>query len=229
MASRIMHLAVARMLENEVGQFFDKNEFDRFRFGSLLPDASATKESHFPVYNVDGHCRQKTFDLAGFLALYEKQMRTDPLYLGYYLHLMQDVLFRKMMYTETAYDPHVPGNISLLYEDYRVIGKRLISQFRLTPPPVPDGLEKERDLFGRFPFRLNAFAEELKTDFLFGGLDVPETGNTHFLHLEIAERFLSESVSCCATGIRNLFGNTERPVPDAAVYWWRAETGTKKE
>ena len=225
MASRIMHLAVADALVNTNGFLSDEEVKKRFLFGSLLPDASSTKASHFPKYMPDDNGTDvwKTFDLSAFRELYGEKLRADPLYLGYYLHLVQDILFRKIMYGETDYDPHVPGNIPLLYEDYRTVGGWIIRERRLTLPDVPDGLEREQNLLGRFPFRLAEFEEELKKDFLISGLVEGKTKATHFLHRETAERFVNESIDLCQTEIRWLLG-TKSVHLDENAFRWLAES-----
>ena len=227
MASRIMHLAVADALADANGFLIGKEKRDRFLFGSLLPDASETKASHFPKYipEKDGTEIWKTFDLTAFREQYGEDMKTDPLYLGYYLHLLQDILFRKIMYGETDYDPHVPGNIPLLYEDYRTVGGWIIRTRKLTLPDIPEGLGKEDKLLGRFPFRLQAFEEELKKDFLGYEPDPGGEERTHFLHREIAERFIDGSVELCQAEIRWLSGVGKDRAPDEHAFRWTAETG----
>ncbi len=226
MASRIMHLAVADALVNTNGFLSGKEAKTRFLFGSLLPDASSTKASHFPKYMPDDNGAEvwKTFDLSSFRDLYGEKLRIDPLYLGYYLHLVQDIVFRKIMYGETDYDPHVPGNIPLLYEDYRTVGGRIIRERRLALPDVPEDLEREQNLLGRFPFRLAEFEEELKKDFLISGLVEGKTKATHFLHRETAERFVNESVDLCQTEILWLLGAESRVHLDENAFRWRAES-----
>ena len=228
MASRIMHLAVADALADANGFLTGKEAKDRFLFGSLLPDASETKASHFPTYMPEkgGTKIWKTFDLTAFRERYGEEIRTDPLYLGYYFHLVQDILFRKIMYGETKYDPHVPGNIPLLYEDYRTVGGWIIRTRKLTLPDIPDGLEKEDKLLGQFPFRMQAFEEELKKDFQRYGPETDGPGRTHFLHRETAERFITESVELCQAEILWLSGVGKDRHLDEQAFCWRAESGS---
>lgn len=237
MASRIMHLAIATALLDSLGEQIDADGKGkgkgkgkgigmgrtRFLFGSLLPDASATKASHFPVYRTDERdgSRWKTFDLAGFRQTYASEIRNDPLFLGYYLHLLQDILFRKRMYGETPYDPHVPGNIPLLYEDYRIVGSAVIRSAGLTPPAVPDRLETADRLLNRFPFRISAFADELKKDF--AQSEAHESGQTTFLHMDTAERFIEEAAAACRAEAAWIRGERCGCRLDGDGYWWRAE------
>ncbi|MBP5230933.1 MAG: hypothetical protein ILO68_04315 [Clostridia bacterium] len=225
MASRLMHLAVAQELIRGDDRFSGTADKTRFLFGSLLPDASTTKASHFPIYAACGPSgeRKKTFDLAGFRAFYSVQIRNDPLYLGYYLHLVQEVLFRKLMYPEKDYSPHGPENVSRLYEDYRTIGDWLIRTYGLSAPSMPEGLESEGGLLGLFPFRLSEFRKELERDFLWK--ETPGQTKTQFLHVEMVSQFVRESVSVCGAEVRRCFEEADKQQSNENLFWWNAGAG----
>ncbi|SFP84429.1 hypothetical protein SAMN04487928_109119 [Butyrivibrio proteoclasticus] len=38
-------------------------------------------------------------------------MRQDDLYLGYYLHLVQDMCYRHFVYDKYHWNPMIPGNV----------------------------------------------------------------------------------------------------------------------
>ena len=54
---------------------------------------------------------------------YGKYMKKDDLYLGYYLHLIQDMLYRRVMYGEHGWNSSVPGNVEKLYRDYEILNE----------------------------------------------------------------------------------------------------------
>ena len=87
MASSIIHLAIAEELMKR--RSFISAE--RLRFGVVLPDAGdgARSRSHLRI-QIDERGR-KTYDLERFRAMYGARMQRDELYLGYYLHLIQDI------------------------------------------------------------------------------------------------------------------------------------------
>lgn len=95
MASRILHLAVAEELMKQV-PIQDKN---RFRLGCILPDAynpAVPKTNSHLKISVCGKSK-KTYDLDGYLSRFETEMKKDGLYKGYYLHLVQDLIFRELI------------------------------------------------------------------------------------------------------------------------------------
>lgn len=92
MASRIIHLAVTNCLLKNY-RYKDKN---RIELGSILPDAITDGNSHMKIWISGG--TKKTYDLTGFRSRFLSEMLEDDLYLGYYLHLVQDMYFRNFVY-----------------------------------------------------------------------------------------------------------------------------------
>ena len=69
---------------------------------------------------------------------------TDDLYWGYYLHLVQDLLFRGFIYGKYNWDPHTDGNIDRLHDDYRKANTYLSKRHGLTFNIVlPENLNAE--------------------------------------------------------------------------------------
>ncbi len=64
-----------------------------------------------------------TYDLEFFRDRYGKYMEKDDLYLGYYLHLIQDMLYRRFMYGEHGWNSSVPGNVEKLHRDYEILNE----------------------------------------------------------------------------------------------------------
>ena len=196
MASRIIHLAIA-------GLILEKHplpEPDRFYLGSVLPDACADKSAHYKKYLANGS--RKTHDLTGFREKYGDRLLTDSLYLGYYLHLLEDVVFRYDMYEILRFDP-TPTDVERLHLDYQLTNRYVIRRYgvsdRLT---VPDGIEAE-PLFREWAFALPAFLEELHRDFR----DRPQ-GKTVFFTEEIADRVISRSAEAALREIDALHVGT---------------------
>ena len=92
MASRILHLIVAKEIIKQI-KIKDEN---RFKFGMILPDAYNgdidKASSHMKIVICDG--RKKTYDLTQFKREFAKEIYENDLYLGYYLHLLQDMIYR---------------------------------------------------------------------------------------------------------------------------------------
>ena len=115
MASRIIHLAITEIL---AGKYTFK-DINRLKIGVTLPDASApgqnTERSHLKI-QICG-LTKKTYDLTRYRKEFGKRMKEDDLYLGYYLHLVQDILFRYFMYEMHRWDSKAPGNVARLHND----------------------------------------------------------------------------------------------------------------
>lgn len=186
MASRIIHLAIA----NEVMKAHPLPEPERFLFGSLLPDACADKQAHYKRFLPDG--LRKTHDLTGFRRIYGDRLQADTLYLGYYLHLLQDVLYRYEMFEVVGFDPRPPGNIPRLHLDYALTNRYVIERYALTNTvQLPRGLDAE-PLWRAWKFSPEPFLEELTQDFT----AAPE-GQTVFFTEAQADSIIHRSVALC--------------------------------
>ena len=92
-----MHYAIT----DKILQLFPMHDGARLRFGAVLPDASVNKrKTHFRIYNEKLGIR--LYDLESYRAQFGERMQKDDLYLGYYLHLIEDALYRKHCTTPSA-------------------------------------------------------------------------------------------------------------------------------
>lgn len=190
MASRILHLAVLEEMMKKI-TVSDKN---RFRLGCILPDAYnpavPKADSHLKI-SVCGKSK-KTYDLDRFRSLFEQEMKTDDLYKGYYLHLIQDLIFRELIYDKYKWNPTIPGNVERLHNDYHLINQYAIRKYGLTNDiHVPDGLENEK-IYTVYPFEAEAFLGEMQHDF------TDEcTGENYFFTEEMADEFVEWAADTC--------------------------------
>lgn len=212
MASRVLHLAVAEIIINEI-LIKDKN---RFRLGSMLPDAynqdSSKTHSHLQIF-VCGNSK-KTYDLERFLKLYKEEMVSDELYLGYYLHLIQDMIFRELVYEKYKWNPLIEGNVQRLHNDYNLINKYVISKYNLTCNIyMLQGVEK-KPLFNLYQFNLEQLLIDLKNDF-------KETcnGKIFFFSREMAEEFIQRAADACIKEIKAM--SNGKHYVDAYQYAWK--------
>lgn len=89
MASSMIHLAIVQEMRKKVS-FRDIN---RLFLGVILPDGAVAGNSHLKKKICEN--TRYTYDLEFFRDRYGKYMEKDDLYLGYYLHLIQDMLYRR--------------------------------------------------------------------------------------------------------------------------------------
>ena len=93
MAQRTIHYLFGEMISNQI-PLSDKK---RFLLGSILPDAIEPHNrdtSHF-IIETQLH---KYFDFEAFRRQYAAQIQQDDLYLGYYMHLVEDAFYRSFFY-----------------------------------------------------------------------------------------------------------------------------------
>ena len=197
MASRILHLAVAEELMKHV-RVKDQN---RFRLGCILPDAYnpavPKADSHLKV-SVCGKSK-KTYDLDRFLSLFEKEMKGDDLYKGYYLHLIQDLVFRELVYDKYKWNPTIPGNVQRLHNDYRLINSYAIKKYGIKNEiQLVEQLNKEK-LYSLYPFEAEAFLIDMASDF-----QDAEEGESFFFTEAMADEFVSIATENCIKELQAL-------------------------
>ena len=192
MASRMMHLAII----NELIKKYRFKDTARLKFGAVLPDACAkggsTAESHFKI-GVCGN-NKRTYDFTRYKTLFFDLMETDDLYLGYYLHLVQDTLFRHFVYDEYHWDPTVPGNVDRLHRDYVLMNSYVIRKYGLRDDvKLPEHFEEE-PISSVYPFDPEGFLEEMKGDF---EIVVREEESPFFFTWQMADEYIQSAVSFC--------------------------------
>ena len=177
MASSMIHLAITQCMTKEI----EFNNLDRIRLGSILPDGAISGNSHLKKKI----CNDKriTYDLEFYRQKYLEQMTKDDLYLGYYLHLVQDIFYRKYVYFEHNFDSSIPGNVEKLHRDYEITNWYVVNQYNLDKSMV-----RMQDLTGEPITELAKF-------------DVPESS---FFTKEMAEEFVDRATIFCLKEIKNL-------------------------
>lgn len=194
MASRIMHLAAAVHLLELLPADMD---IPRFLSGEIMVDSAPKdrKASHYLMV-IDG---RKTYDIARFRQEYGRLLMTDGLVLGYYMHLLQDLVFRDYMYHQLRFDPRKPGYLDGLHGDYRRLNRLLISRYDLPcdfqiaaeaaplekiagfdMASLPSALREDRDLAG--PDEAFFFTEEMAVRYVEIAADKCRQELTALLH-----------------------------------------------
>lgn len=140
MAQRTVHYVFGQILGERCGI----GDLPRFLFGSLLPDAIVDKSdrdvSHFAYRGADG-ARYYEFDR--FSRDFADRMN-DPLYLGYYIHLVEDSYYREFCHkNHNLYFISEP-EVRALHRDYHLLNPYLRETYGLTNvlAPIP-GFERE--------------------------------------------------------------------------------------
>ena len=209
MASRIVHLAITDLISKEYG-YKDKN---RLELGSVLPDAATSGNSHLKINICDG--TKKTYDLTSFRSVFFPKILEDDLYLGYYLHLVQDMYFRNFVYNRYHWNPLPLGNVERLHNDYALINQYVIQKYALSNTiVVPVSFDEEPlNKLGRFS--IYEFLAAMKADF-----QSHLTGTTFFFTKEMADEFIAYACEKCKQEIYSLFHDLDC-LDERALAWQR--------
>lgn len=189
MASRIIHLAIA----NEIAKEIEIEDMNRFRLGSILPDAYAkglgTSTSHLKT-KINNNI-QNTYRLAWFREQYKNKMQHDSLYLGYYIHLIQDIIFRHFVYDDYKWDPVPEGNVQRLHNDYGLINTYVIDKYNISDElNIPSDMNGEA-LMEIYPFDL----EQLKINFI-SDFQTRYKGEIFFFTKKMADEYIGKRLKC---------------------------------
>ena len=197
MASIIVHLAITNELTKRIS-FTDTN---RLKFGAIVVDVGAGGEqqgnSHLKIF-VDGG-KKKTYDLDRYREMFGERMLSDDLYMGYYLHLVQDALFRNYVYVRHQWNPIIPGNVERLHKDYKIVNQYVINRYQLENDiDIPDGFHKE-DLnkissfdTARLMLNMEDYFKPLEEEPIF------------FFTKEMSDEFIAEAVDFCVKEVEKL-------------------------
>ena len=187
MAQRTIHYLFAELISREV-PVQDKN---RFLLGSVLPDAFSDPPQRQITHFKRSLPKNRTiFDFDAFRDKFGGLMLQDSLYLGYYLHLVEDAFYRQFIY-------HVHSirvtNVDILHQDYHLLNAYIVRKYGLTDTVrLPEDFEKE-PICQITSFAPKEFLADMEHDFR-----ETVTGDTHFLTEamldEFVERYLPEGV-----------------------------------
>lgn len=214
MSQRTVHYALGeRLLQCGV------RDANRFRIGNLLPDAyeGGAEERRITHYirRVEGDELTRYCDFEAFRVRFDEKIRTDDLYLGYYMHLIEDALSRVfMMEKQIKASIRSAADVSFLHEDYHLLNAHIVRSYGLRyEVKAPPAFEAE-EINAVYPFRLAALLEELKADF-----EESKTGKTKYLTENLIDELIASAYQPCADALRRIREN--RPPLESMRYLWK--------
>lgn len=213
MASRCIHLAIANDIANKI----DIKDLPLFYVGTVLPDAYSlgvnTANSHLKTKICDG--TKITYRLTYFHETYGDKMRKDSLYLGYYMHLIQDLLYRQFVYDDYKWNPKLDGNVERLHNDYRLLNTYVIEKYNISSKlDISYDIKKEM-LFDIYPFDLKQLINDFQEDF------VPyKIGKAFFFTTDMADEYIERAAEKCIMEIKEL--QKGKRFIDEKDYAWKA-------
>lgn len=193
MASSMIHLAITQCLTEKIAF----RNLDRLRLGSILPDGRISGNSHLKKEICDG--TRVTYDLEFFRERYGEKMKQDELYLGYYLHLIQDIFYRYFIYSEHDWNPTIPGNIDRLHRDYAITNWHVVNRYKLNKEMVQAFSLENETIAELAEFDVPELVEEVRQQFVPMEEDV-----SFFFTKEMADEFIERSTAFCMEEMKNL-------------------------
>lgn len=198
MASGIVHLAIT---EKVCGSYTCKDR-KRLDFGIVLPDFSGDRQM--------AHCREvvwgrnkRTYDLNGFRIRFGERLFRDDLYLGYYLHLVQDVVYRHFVYDRYHWNPLIPGNVERLHNDYAIQNRYVRERYALSDDLViPEGFAGEEIN------RIAEFYPDGLLEAMAGYFRNDGEGEIFFFTKEMTDEYIAEAAETCIRELEALKNGT---------------------
>lgn len=185
---------------------------ERFLGGSILlgaVEAPQKEMSHFKT-NTDSHV---CFDFEKFGYMFSDLILRDELYLGYYIHLVEDAFYRIFLYSNRFLMPANREEVSLLHNDYRILNGYVMKKYDLRNGLNGDISLDDEPLGKIAPFRLKEFVDDMARDF-----SEHCNGKTHFLTGNMLDEFVETYVPLAVEEIIHL--KQGQSVLKAVDYAW---------
>ena len=194
------------------------SDVDRFRVGNLLPDAIEDlvfrNLTHYQrEFEKDGKSLRFS-DFERFRRDFAPLVERDDLYLGYYMHLVEDACYR-IFWNRVRFAPRdmTRAQVAVLHKDYHLLNAYIVRSYGVRNEIVfPENFESE-PVNRIYPFLLKGFLEEMKDDFT-----EKTQGRTQYLTEELLERFLAEARPVCREALRRVLDG-EEPTDPKSLCW----------
>ncbi len=185
MAQRTIHWLFGELLLREC----PVRDRKRFLLGSILPDAyrghEERKLAHFTDRSTPG---LMYFDFDAFRLRFGERMAADDLYLGYYMHLVEDNFYRAFFRERVGVgiDGMAPETVKRLHRDYTLLNAYIVERYGIrNEAERPTDFESEP---------INAIAhfdlDRFLTDFA-GDFTRRAEGETRYLTESMLDEFLA--------------------------------------
>jgi hypothetical protein len=217
MAQRTIHYMIGEELIRRSGGAV--RDVDRFRIGNLLPDAiEGLKDRALTHYQEDIRRDGKLLrisDFERFRREFAPLVERDGLYLGYYMHLVEDACYRRL-WAQIGLKgiPVTEAFVERLHLDYHLLNAYTVRRWGLRDELVwPEGFEDE-PINRIYPFLLRDFLAEMRGDFS----ENPQ-GETRYITERHVELYVSEYLGLCCEALRRVLDGN--PLDPAELAWER--------
>lgn len=198
MAQRTIHYLFGEIIASQI-ELTDKK---RFLFGSIMPDAveSCDKDkSHFKV-------RKDTLvylDFEAYRNQYFDLMQQDDLYLGYYMHLVEDAFYRTFIYQDRFTMPRTREEVDLLHNDYHILNSYIVKKYNMGNILEKDIILEHESIGGVATFLIRESLNRLADEFA-----EQTQGATVFLTESMLDEFIETYIPLAIEEIKNLKNGT---------------------
>ncbi len=198
MAQRTIHYLLGELLLRQC----PARDRKRFLLGCILPDAFADLSeralTHFTNRSVPGYMY---FDFDAFRERFGEKMAADDLYLGYYMHLVEDNFYRVFFRQRVgiAIDNQKPEQVRRLHRDYTLLNAYIVERYGLSNEVEPPADFESEPLAKVAHFDLDGFLAEFDGDFT-----RQAEGETHYLTEAVLEEFLGLYYEPCLLELRTV-------------------------
>jgi hypothetical protein len=193
-------------------------DVERFRVGNLLPDAIEDlvfrELTHYhDKAEIGGQTRQFS-DFERFRRAFDPLVGTDGLYLGYYMHLVEDACYRVFWHRARFAPRHMTReNVAVLHNDYHLLNRYIVSRYGIRDELVmPEDFARE-PINRIYPFRLREFLDEMRGDFS----EDPQ-GTTQYVTEALLEEYLAGAREICRDALRRILSGGE-PMDPRDLTW----------
>ncbi len=208
MAQRIIHYLFGDVFSKQI-KLKDKN---RFLIGSVMPDAYKNgcdrDKTHYKIKTEN----EIYFDFNMFREQYLKLILQDDLYLGYYMHLVEDAFYRQFIYNKRII-PNSQEEVAILHKDYHTINLYLVNKYHLENVFNYHVDLKCEPISNIADFKINEYIEEMSYDFIEQG-----TGKTYIFKENMADEFLNKYLPLGLEEVQNIYSG--KPKLQANNYTW---------
>ena len=126
MAQRLIHYLFGKLLSDRCEI---RNE-NRFLFGSLLPDAYRLGNQRIDTHFISRNGEERYFGFERFRKEYP-EMHEDDLYLGYYMHLVEDSFYR-INFDDILHRYTTLCDVDILHNDYHILNSHIVEHYDLS-------------------------------------------------------------------------------------------------
>jgi len=200
MAQRTVHYLFGEIISRHV----ELNNKERFLLGSIMPDGIIPADrdrAHFKVSDESS----TYFDFEAFGKRFLKEIKSDDMYLGYYMHLLEDAFYRDFVYGRNIPMPKLKEEVALLHRDYHILNSYIVNKYGILNILKPDYDLSNEPITELAEFILPDFLAAFAEDFT-----EQWEGSTTFISGKMVDEFISEYVALATEEVRSIKNGAPR-------------------